>query len=107
MTEDEMRRIFAGVEAVSGKFKTRSGKVDIAKIIDRGQQVLSALVQEGVVEAEPVKPVSAVPTPPVEEAVVTHHFVLRPGHAVAIALPQDLTAAEAERLAGFIRTIPF
>jgi hypothetical protein len=38
---------------------------------------------------------------------ITHTFQLRPTERVTIKLPADLTAKEAERLAGFIRQVPF
>jgi hypothetical protein len=38
---------------------------------------------------------------------ITHTFQLRPTQRVTIKLPMDLTAKEAERLAGFIRQVPF
>ena len=38
---------------------------------------------------------------------ITHTFQLRPAQRVTIKLPVDLTAKEAERLAGFIRQVPF
>jgi hypothetical protein len=36
-----------------------------------------------------------------------HEFQLRPHLQVSLNLPLDLTAPEADRLAGFIRTLPF
>ena len=41
-----------------------------------------------------------------EVSLVSHSFNLRPNLAVTIALPGDLTEKEAERLAGFLRTLP-
>ena len=38
---------------------------------------------------------------------IIHTFQLRPAQRVTIKLPADLTAREAERLAGFIRQVPF
>lgn len=38
---------------------------------------------------------------------IIHTFQLRPAQRVTIRLPADLTAREAERLAGFIRQVPF
>jgi hypothetical protein len=38
---------------------------------------------------------------------VKHRYVLRQDFEVQIDLPADLNAVEAERLAGFIRTLPF
>lgn len=42
-----------------------------------------------------------------DEAWIAHDFQLRPDLRVALRLPADLTLREAERLAGFIRQIPF
>lgn len=41
-----------------------------------------------------------------EVPLVSHPFNLRPDLTVTIALPGDLTEKEAERLAGFLRTLP-
>lgn len=41
-----------------------------------------------------------------EVPLVSHPFNLRPNLTVTIALPGDLTEKEAERLAGFLRTLP-
>lgn len=38
---------------------------------------------------------------------IAHSFQLRPDLRLSINLPVDLTAKEAERLAGFIRQVPF
>lgn len=38
---------------------------------------------------------------------LVHPFQLRPGLRITIKLPVDLTSKEAERLAGFIRQVPF
>ncbi len=37
----------------------------------------------------------------------THEFLLRPAKKIRFALPSDLTKREAERLAGFIKSLPF
>lgn len=43
-----------------------------------------------------------------DEPITIHHeYRLRPTFAAHIELPADLTVKEAERLAGFIRTLPF
>ncbi len=42
----------------------------------------------------------------VSEAMLTHSFHLRPETKVDFNLPADLTKNEAERLAGFIKTLP-
>lgn len=42
-----------------------------------------------------------------EPATVRHQYRLRPTFAAQIELPADLTEKEAERLASFIRTLPF
>ena len=41
------------------------------------------------------------------QSVLVHPFQLRPGLRITIKLPVDLTSKEAERLAGFIRQVPF
>ena len=38
---------------------------------------------------------------------VHHTYHLRPGVLVSFDLPEDLTRSEADRLAGFIRSLPF
>jgi hypothetical protein len=42
----------------------------------------------------------------VSEAMLTHSFHLRPETKVEFSLPIDLTKDEAERLAGFLKTLP-
>lgn len=42
-----------------------------------------------------------------DDGFVEHRFLLRPGVEVNLRLPGDLTKREAERLADFIRTLPF
>jgi hypothetical protein len=41
------------------------------------------------------------------ESTIEHRFVLRPGLEIAIALPSDFSVGEAERLATFVRSLPF
>jgi hypothetical protein len=41
------------------------------------------------------------------EAMIEHPFALRPGLRVTLSLPADLTQIEAERLATFLRSLPF
>lgn len=41
------------------------------------------------------------------EGLLDHRFVLRPDFDVHLELPEDLSTAEANRLADFIRTLPF
>jgi transcriptional regulator with XRE-family HTH domain len=38
---------------------------------------------------------------------IRHSFHLRPGVSVSFALPEDLTPGEADRLARFIKSLPF
>ncbi len=40
-------------------------------------------------------------------SLITHSYRLRPDQSVELSLPRDLTAAEADRLASFVRTLPF
>jgi len=39
----------------------------------------------------------------VSNGIVTHHFPLRPDLMIVLELPVDLTEADAERIAGFVR----
>ena len=41
------------------------------------------------------------------QGMIDHSFAVRPGYTVSFSLPTDVTAKEAERLATFIRSIPF
>lgn len=41
------------------------------------------------------------------EATFKHTFRLRPDSAITFELPKNLSAGEAERLAQYIRTLPF
>jgi hypothetical protein len=41
-----------------------------------------------------------------EDELISHPFNLRPSLVVTVALPADLTEKEAERLSGFIRSLP-
>jgi hypothetical protein len=41
------------------------------------------------------------------EKFLTHSFPLRPNLVISLNLPLDLTDSEAERLSGFIKTLPF
>ena len=43
----------------------------------------------------------------VDDSNIEHTFMLRPDFPVRILLPESLTKVEAERLSGFIRTLPF
>ncbi len=60
--------------------------------------------------------VPTAPTPPSESApaatvsdggLLRHRYVLRPSIEVELLLPSDLTVREAERLADFLKTLPF
>lgn len=49
----------------------------------------------------------AVPAPHVSKEVIEHAFRVRPDFPVTLRLPADLSGSEAERLAAWIRTLPF
>jgi hypothetical protein len=51
--------------------------------------------------------VEAESTEPVPMGQILHRFNLRPNFEVEIRLPDDLSEREAERLAAYIRTLPF
>ncbi|SRR5579883_39983 len=42
-----------------------------------------------------------------EDDFIEHTFQLRPDVRIAVRLPKDITSKEAERLAGFVRQLPF
>lgn len=78
------------------------------------QDVLAQLPQTG--DSQPVPPEQGdhpvMRTPSVDSGGsdvvdVAHRFVLRRDFTVEVSLPVDLTAAEADRLASFVRTLPF
>jgi hypothetical protein len=58
---------------------------------------------QGTVETEFGKPDEDDPAP----HVIRHDYRLRPDFTAQVSLPEDLTAREAERLADFVRTLPF
>lgn len=43
----------------------------------------------------------------IDSKIITHSFQLRPKCAVSVALPADLSTSEAERLALWVKTLPF
>jgi len=55
----------------------------------------------------PVPPTAVMRSPVVGSARLEHRFVLRPGFEATLLLPQDLTPTEADRLASFVRALPF
>lgn len=54
--------------------------------------------------AEPLNPPEP---PPLDPGLIEYPFVIRPGLRVRLVLPEDLTSAEAERLAAHIKTLAF
>jgi hypothetical protein len=42
-----------------------------------------------------------------DRGTITHSYQLRPGYSVSVELPANFTTKEANRLADFIRTLPF
>lgn len=46
-------------------------------------------------------------TEEMDEGLITHAFQLRPDMVLHLGFPSDLTTKEAERLAAFIRALPF
>jgi hypothetical protein len=67
---------------------------------------------QGVIESVPRLPDEELLTeeasePPVQSISMRHTYNLRPGYAVVIELPTNLSDREANRLAEFIKTLPF
>jgi hypothetical protein len=73
------------------------------------QQALVSLQDEdfGPEEDEGVEPTVALTVAEATHIVTEHSYKLRPNHTLQLTLPTDLSAREAERLAGWIRTLPF
>lgn len=74
-----------------------------------GQPAIIEQVDPGTPSEEEVIQTETVPEGPSSDGVreLTHAFRLRPDLPVSFKLPVDLTAAEAARLADFIKTLPF
>lgn len=109
-------------ELGAGEFKVgrRGSKTRIEWLYSQrglGQAAQGAAVQpEGIEEIDPAELEDIegeAPEPPEAEAEagegewIGHTFQLRPDVRLTIKLPVDLTSKEAERLAGFIRQVPF
>ena len=81
--------------------------------LGRGGQLLEAFPSrvQRTAERQPPTPPALVqntpPKPPATIAMVEHTFPLREGLLIKIALPQDLSAREAERLSKFLELLPF
>jgi hypothetical protein len=84
-----------GTTAMTSVGRYASGHADVI------EEVNSADVAED--EAESLADSDAANEPPQ----ITHEFRLRPDHTVSLRFPADLTSTEAERLASFIKTLPF
>jgi hypothetical protein len=85
-----------GTTAMTSVGRYASGQADVI------EKVNSADVVED--EAESLAADSDATNEPTQ---ITHEFRLRPDHTVSLKLPADLTSTETERLAGFIKTLPF
>jgi len=71
------------------------------------QALLSLQGEDFGPEDESVEPILAPPLAEATPIVTEHSYKLRPDHTLQLTLPTDLSAREAERLAGWIRTLPF
>lgn len=96
----------------------------IAKEVERREDVIEAILgaskknsARGRKPKAPVAPpprAAAAPAPAPKAAraerprgVLEHQLWVRPGYHIELVLPADLTAAEAERLATWARSLPF
>jgi hypothetical protein len=57
--------------------------------------------------SEPLTQSDELPVPSMRSVYMRHAYNLRPGYAVTIELPTNLSEREASRLAEFIKTLPF
>lgn len=74
-------------------------------------QIAAMIAPQRAVESDFGAPVPlAVSAPSASQtpgAAIDHFFRVRPDFAITLSLPTDLSVAEAERLAAFIKTLPF
>lgn len=80
--------------------------VSLAEVA-KGQAALPEPIDLSAVEEEDDEIEGALPAEPEAEGFLPHTFQLRQEVLVRFSLPADLTAREADRLAAFIRTLPF
>jgi hypothetical protein len=94
----------------------------IAKEVERREDVIEAILgaskknsgrgRKPKVVAPPPRATAVAPAPKAARAerprgVLEHQLWVRPGYHIELVLPADLTAAEAERLATWARSLPF
>lgn len=88
------------------RFEWRVGTVSAGQAA-RGERERVAVL-DAFEEEETAEESAAVECGDDEEGLaITHSYVLRPEQSVTFRLPADLTRLEADRLADFIRTLPF
>ncbi|MBS2034908.1 hypothetical protein JST97_07965 [bacterium] len=94
----------------------------IAKEVERREDVIESILgaskkssgrgRKPKVVAPPARQVAVAPAPKAARVerprgVLEHQLWVRPGYHIELVLPADLTAAEAERLATWARSLPF
>jgi len=111
----EVIRVFKELDGVGcGQFKNGRKGYKTRMVWNHNLVSVGEVAQGQSSDIPAVVPVDAVPEEDepeagveVDEAVRQHSFQLRPDLIVQLPLPVDLTAKEAERVAAFIRTLPF
>lgn len=76
-------------------------------LVARGEAAIPEPIDPSSVEEEDDLVTGLVDEGGVEDGNLPHAFQLRPDTTLHFSLPADLTAREAERLAAFIRSLPF
>jgi hypothetical protein len=107
----EVVRMFRELEALEAgrlvvgrrRQKTRFMWSDGIDVVATAKQFLLGTLPPA--EAQKASTVSAAPMLP--GASIRHRYVLRPNLELELLLPSDLTVREAERLAEFVKTLPF
>lgn len=89
------------------RFNWSINAVDIAKKISGHQGVDEGEEEEEAAAAEGEEEEEGGDDEEEDEEVVEHRFLLRRDFEVKLSLPASLTRFEAERLADFIKTLPF
>ncbi|MBX9795632.1 hypothetical protein [Sphingomonas sp.] len=121
MEREKMEQIVSGKLTISDKIRALhqagASRAEIARFLERRyQHVRNVLIEDerraGGRASDGPAQIGTVWEQPSEmvvedsQTVTKHRFFLRPDFAVEIALPTDLTAREAQRLAQFIGSVP-
>ena len=105
----ELVRVLRKLEAFGvGDFKSgRRGAKSRFHLHRHREEVSKVLGPPPEPSRAPAEPDASRAAAPVDPAVLTHAFALRPDLKITLDLPADLTRAEAGRLARFVEALPF